>query len=195
MEWKEKIMKSLIAITQILPVLSSVQQKGSFCHDAPEIAQNWALSLKAASQEDQIDIDAVISLVEGISTAQDFEAQQDFMFDAIKTMDQLLEDIPLGLVPLKKADDEAFSEVKSRLTKSIANMIDIFRPDYEKLEAMRRDAANVATGIAAEDGATEEDIKIAGKVYDHIERSVIADPYQRRTHLIQAQQEIRKIAV
>ena len=185
-------MKSLIAIKSILPLLGTLQAGGVFSNPAAIVADNWTMYLGEAAIEDGIDLSDMLSQFDKIAKATDFEAQQDEMATAAAMLNQLLDDIPAGNVPLFVAPPEGFRSVRLRLANSIIGNMDAFRPDPVAMDKMRKDAALLATLAQSEDKT--EDVNIAGQVYDLVDRSMDAPYNARLTLLRQARNSIERIA-
>ena len=188
-------MKTLNVIREIMPLLSSIQQNGIFSHPAGILAKNWVEDLANAANEDLIDLSPVLTTIEAIGTATEFEAQQESMCQALKMLDQLLEDIPAGKVPAFTPPLESFRTLRLRLANSIESIIDIYRPERHVLEAMRRDAANMAVAILGEEEIDEAERSAADRAYDMIDRAVRVDFHERRAQLLNAKRELERIAV
>lgn len=187
-------MKTLAVIKNIIPLLSSIQAGGAFSHPLVALSSNWTMTLGGAAIEDKIDLSDALSCFDAIGAAQDFEHQQDEIATTLAKLEELLDDIPAGRMPEYVAPPEGFQSVRLRLSASIANTIDVFRPNAGKLEEMRKDAAALSALAMGEEGLDEEARLAADRIYDLVERSVDADFHRRRDYLTRARSNMERIA-
>lgn len=188
-------MKSLVTIKSILPLLGTLQAGGVFSNPAAIVAEGWTTQLGAAAIEDGIDLSDMLSQFDEIAKATDFETQQDAMATASAMLNQLLDDIPAGNVPVFVAPPEGFRTVRLRLASSIIGNMDAFRPERAAMEKMLKDAALLSTLSQSEPEQEGVDIvNVAGLVHDLVDRSQDA-PYNKRLALLrQARSTIERIA-
>ena len=188
-------MKSLETIKSILPLLGTLQAGGVFSNPAGIVAEGWIQKLGAAAIEDGIDLSDMLTQFDEIAKAEEFEPQQDAMATAAAMLNQLLDDIPAGNVPVFVAPPEGFRSVRLRLAGSITGNMDAFRPDAAAMEKMLKDAALLATLAQSEPEQADLDlINVTGRVHDLVDRSLDA-PYATRVALLrQARSNIERIA-
>ena len=183
-------MKSILVIKAILPFLGSLRDGGIFSNPAAVLAESWSNQLATAGIEDGIDLSDVLLQLEALSKATDFETQQDEMATCDAMLNQLLDDIPAGKLPVFIAPPEGISSVRLRLAGSINSAMDTFRPASALMEKMRKDAALLATLAQGEADIAND----ASVVHDLVDRSIEA-PYNQRLQLLgQARNAMARIA-
>ena len=102
------------------------------------------------------------------------------MATASAMLNQLLDDIPAGNVPVFVAPPEGFRTVRLRLANSIIGNMDAFRPARAAMEKMLKDAALLST-LSQRDPDQEgvDIVHVAGLVHDLVDRRQAA-PYTTR---------------
>ena len=186
-------MKSLAVITTIMPMLATIQAGGIFSNPASLLAKNWTMTLGSAAIEDGIDLSDALTAFEAIEKAEEFEAQQAALGATTAVLDYLLDAIPAGEVPEYVAPPETYTTVRLRLSSSIASMVNDFRPNRSKLEAMRKDASNLSALAMGEDLTGDQRLAV-DRIYDMVDRSVGANFHERRAYLTQASNNMKRIA-
>lgn len=176
MEATKKILRVL------LPALGSVKGSAVFSDTVQADARGWAPGLREAAYADSIVLDELQETLDRLAGAAGFESQQDAISDALAAANEAIDRVSDGTVTRLQKSLRPLPVLLRQIRDGAASMVDVFRPDADKVEAIRKATAQAMPIIEAEMRASDrsEDAHAELRHLEHATQLLGSRHYQVR---------------
>lgn len=190
-------MRSIALIMTLLPITNALQAAGTFNRPLASSVDEWTKRVNEAAVADRIDNQALVDAISQIKAATDFESQQQALLVMIDTMNQQLDDIPAGRLPVYVAPPPTTGALLNLMQTDVSATIDRFTIANDVETRMRLTATELhgrITSAVIEGELTETammDIEIVNDAVNYIGD---ANYHLRNQKMIAASDSIKRLA-
>lgn len=190
-------MKTIAILTAFIPSISAVRNGGVFNNSIPNHVGHFVENITSSAEEDRIDISSVLSAVEVLVAAKEFEEQQLALADLQAQADLLLGQLRNGTAPAADPAKFAIGDLVLQMRKDVLNILDVFNPDREIIRRIRTNASELTALVEAEileKKRAENDAITFAQVFDCADRIQSNDYLERDAASREIQKHLKAIA-